>query len=117
MSGRTQASKCGAYLYRSQDGRDIVDRAPLVLQDVQANAAIIVDCPAQKVIMGFASHTAAAQTSKQGYGSSLFGWNICDLNLTTGALFGYSSVKTRVSLKVPASHTCTIEELDSFPRL
>lgn len=34
---------------------------------------------------------------------SLLGWNICDLNFTTGALFGYSSVNSRVSLKVPGA--------------
>ena len=34
--------------------------------------------------------------------SSLFGWNILDLNFTTGALLGYSSENSRVSLKVPA---------------
>ena len=32
----------------------------------------------------------------------LFGWNMVLLNLTTGALLGYSSENSRVSLKVPA---------------
>ena len=35
---------------------------------------------------------------------SLFGWNIVLLNLTTGALLGYSSENSSVSLKVPAKH-------------
>ena len=35
--------------------------------------------------------------------SALFGWNILDLNFTTGALFGYSSENSIVSLKVPAN--------------
>ena len=34
-------------------------------------------------------------------GDALLGWNIADLNFTTGALLGYSSVNSRVSLKVP----------------
>lgn len=49
---------------------------------------------------------------------SLFGWNMVLLNLTTGALFGYSSENSRVSLKVPATtvqavfepNSCTMSE-------
>ena len=33
----------------------------------------------------------------------MFGWNIFVTNLTVGALFGYSSMNSRVSLKVPSS--------------
>ena len=31
------------------------------------------------------------------------GWNIFEINLTVGALFGYSSVNSMVSLKVPVA--------------
>ena len=34
----------------------------------------------------------------------LFGWNMRETNLTTGALLGYSSENWRVTLKVPPSH-------------
>ena len=34
-------------------------------------------------------------------GDALLGWNIADLNFTKGALLGYSSVNSKVSLKVP----------------
>ena len=37
-------------------------------------------------------------------GDSLLGWYIFVTNFTTGALLGYSSVKSMVSLKVPPSH-------------
>lgn len=33
-----------------------------------------------------------------------FGWNIFDTKRTVGGLFGYSSVKTNVSLNVPSSN-------------
>lgn len=50
------------------------------------------------------SHNGLSRTdSHANKVDSLLGWNICDLNLTTGALFGYSSVNAKVSLKVPAS--------------
>ena len=32
----------------------------------------------------------------------MLGWNIFDRNLTTGGLFGYSSLNSRVNLKVPS---------------
>lgn len=35
---------------------------------------------------------------------ALFGWNILVRNLTVGALFGYSSVNSTLSLNVPSSH-------------
>lgn len=34
----------------------------------------------------------------------LFGWNILVKNFTVGALFGYSSVNSTLSLNVPSSH-------------
>jgi hypothetical protein len=33
-----------AHLYRRKDGRHVIDGAPLVLQDVQADASISIDC-------------------------------------------------------------------------
>ena len=35
---------------------------------------------------------------------ALFGWNIFVRNFTVGALFGYSSVNSTLSLNVPSSH-------------
>ena len=35
---------------------------------------------------------------------ALFGWNILVRNFTVGALFGYSSVNSTLSLNVPSSH-------------
>lgn len=40
----------------------------------------------------------------RGWWRALFGWNILVRNLTVGALFGYSSVNSTLSLKVPSSH-------------
>ena len=33
-----------------------------------------------------------------------FGWNIFEINLTVGGLFGYSSVNSMASLNVPSSN-------------
>ena len=38
----------------------------------------------------------------------LFGWNMVDLNFTTGALLGYSSLNSKVKLKVPAQRSSRI---------
>ena len=55
------------------------------------------------------------KTGKTGYGRALLGWNMLDLNFTTGALLGYSSEKSMVSLKVPA-HACKLSAcLQVFP--
>ena len=52
----------------------------------------------------------APNPSPTAWENSLFGWNIRDLNFTDGALLGYSSENSNVSLKVPeqAEKICPI---------
>lgn len=47
------------------------------------------------------AETKISQKSNQVKKSIPLGWNIFDINFTTGGLFGYSSVNSIVSLKVP----------------
>ncbi len=84
-----------AYLNAGEDGCYVIDRAPLVLEDVQADSAISVDCGGERrgpEIMRSSRGANCAWTSLQSW-NSLLGWNMAVLNLTTGALFGYSSVQ------------------------
>ena len=39
-----------------------------------------------------------------------FGWNILETNLTVGGLFGYSSVNSIVSLKVPVIRKARVKK-------
>lgn len=84
-----------------QDGGDIVDRAPLILKNVQADLTGCVNCKwsSEQCIR---KHTAAethsvserknrantAATPTRTSGIVLLGWNILDTNLTCGGLLG-----------------------------
>lgn len=96
--------------------RHIVNRAPVVLQDVEADAAVRVDC---------GEGVRVRKEQKAPELCALFGWNIFDSKRTVGDLFGYSSVNVSVSLKVPGgrserwahvAHSQTRDERTSFPR-
>lgn len=90
-----------SHLYRCEDCCHVINGAPLILEDVQADGAICIDCrTSRRSGRSLKTIKELSRLAREVEGS-LFGWNILDLNFTTGALFGYSSVNSSVSLKVP----------------
>ena len=56
----------GTHLYGGEDGRHIVDGAPLVLQNVQADAAVRVDCSAKIITLDYKNVTSKEPTELMG---------------------------------------------------